>query len=329
VLTRYGGPSAMELRDVPEPSPGSGEVLIQVHAAGLNPIDYKVRQGKLRLLSRMDLPMVAGSELSGVVTKAGAGVTRLAVGDRVFARVDKSKLGAYASFAVVEESLVGTMPESLDFADAAGLPLAGLTALQVLRDGLGVRPGNRIFISGGSGGVGTLAIQLATWMGAEVATTASPRGAELVRSLGASIVIDYREQRFADVLRDYDGAFDLTGGRDLLDSFAILKPGATTVSIAAIPEPGDARSDLGAGPIASALLWAANGKIRRRARRRGVGYRHMFMRPSGTDLDLLAGLVDKGRLRTVTDRVFPFERIDDAFAYLEQGHAKGKVVVQL
>src|SRR5882762_5831527 len=197
VLTSYGGPSAMELRDVPEPSPGDGEVLIRVHAAGLNPIDYKVRDGKLRLLSHLDLPRVAGSELSGVVAKVGAGVTRLAVGDRVFARVDKTQLGAYATHAVVDESLVGKMPESLDFADAAGLPLAGLTALQALRDELAVRPGDRIFISGGSGGVGTLAIQLATWMGAEVATTASPRGEELVRFLGATTVIDYRQHRFA------------------------------------------------------------------------------------------------------------------------------------
>jgi alcohol dehydrogenase len=221
------------------------------------------------------------------------------------------------------------MPQSLDFADAAGLPLAGLTALQALRDDLGVTTGQRVFISGGAGGVGTIAIQLAVWLGAEVATTASPRGAELVRSLGATTVINYREQKFKDVLSDHDAAFDLTGGQDLRDSFAILKRGATTVSIAGLPAPVNARADYGAGPLVAAALWVAGAGIRRQARRQGVGYRFLFMHPSGEDLDLLAELVDKGALTTVTDRVFPFEQIAEAFAYLEQGHAKGKVVVQM
>lgn len=328
VLTRYGDASAMELRDVPEPKAGAGEVLIRVRAAGLNPVDYKIRQGKLRMVTHLDLPQVAGSELSGVVEAVGAGVTRLAVGDRVFARVDKKKLGAYAAYAVVHETLVAKMPESLDFADAAGLPLAGLTALQALRDELGVTMGDRVFISGGAGGVGTLAIQLAVWMGAEVATTASPRGEELVRSLGATTVVDYQKQKFKDVLSDYDAAFDLTGGQDLPDTFTILKPGAKTVSIAGVPEPATA-ADMDKGPLLAAVFWAASVKIRSQAKRRGVGYRYLFMHPSGEDLGLLAGLVDKGELKPVTDRVFPFGQIADAFAYVEQGRAKGKVVVQM
>ncbi|MFY1634598.1 NADP-dependent oxidoreductase [Solwaraspora sp. WMMB335] len=329
VLTRYGDASAMALRDVAEPAVGDGEVLVRVRAAGLNPIDVKTRQGKVRLVNRIDLPIVAGSELSGVVEQVGSGVTRFAVGDRVFARLDKSRLGAFARYAAVDENLLAKLPDSLDFEDAAGLPLAGSTALQALRDELSVAPGDRVFISGGGGGVGTLAIQLAVWMGAEVATTASPRGADLVRSLGASVVVDYQRQRFSDVLNDYDGAFDLTGGPDLADSFAILKPGATTVSVAGVPEPTTARVDLGAGPLLAAAFWAASAGIRRRARRYGVNYRYMFMRPSGADLDVLAGLVDQGKLRTVTDRVFPLEQIAEGFAYLEQGRAKGKVIVRM
>jgi alcohol dehydrogenase len=319
----------MEIREVPKPSPGDGEVLIQVRAAGLNPVDYKVREGKLRPLYSLDLPLVAGSELSGVVEEVGAGVTRFAIGDQVFARVNKQKMGAYAPYAVVEENIVAKMPKSLSFADAAGLPLAGLTALQALRDELAVAGGDRILISGGAGGVGTLAIQLANWMGATVATTASHRGEALVRALGAETVINYQQSQFKDVLSDYDGVFDLTGGKDLTDSFTILKPGAKTVSIAGVPEPTTARVDLGAGPVMTALLWAASATIRRKARRRGVAYRFMLMHPSGTDLEVLADLVDSGFLRTVTDRVFPFDEIADAFAYLEEGHAKGKIVVEL
>src|SRR5882757_9585494 len=287
VLTRYGGARAMQLREVGEPTAGDGEVLIRVHAAGLNPVDYSVRRGSARPVWHLDLPLVAGSELSGVVQAAGAGATRFAVGDRVYARVDKLKLGAFARYTVVDESHVGRMPRSLGFEDAAGLPLAGLTALQGLRE-LAITPGDRVFISGGAGGVGTLAIQLAVWMGASVATTASPRGEELVKSLGAEVVINYREQRFKHVLSDYDSAFVLTSGRDLTDSVDILKKGAKVVSVASI-DPATA----------------------------------------GDDLDVLTGLVDGGQLRPVTDRVFPFEQIPDAFAYLEQGHAKGKVIVRL
>jgi NADPH:quinone reductase-like Zn-dependent oxidoreductase len=329
VMTGYGGPKAMELRDVPEPVAGLGEVLVNVMAAGLNPVDFKLRDGKMRLFSRLSLPMVAGSELSGVVAGVGPGVTRFSVGERVFARVDKTTLGAFAPMAAVSVDFLARMPASLDFVDAAGLPLAGLTALQALRDELAVKPGQRIFISGGAGGVGTLAIQLATWMGAEVATTASPRSEELVRSLGATTVIIYREQKFRDILENYDGALDLTGRQDLLDSFAILKPGAKTVSIAGMPEPTTARVDLGAGLPLAAAFWLASAGIRRRARQQGVGYRYLFMHPSGADLELLAGLVEGGRLKPVTDKVFPFGEIAEAFAYLEQGHAKGKVVVRM
>jgi alcohol dehydrogenase len=317
----------MQLREVAEPTAGDGEVLIKVHAAGLNPVDYSVRQGKARVAWHLDLPLVAGSELSGVVEAVGAGASRFAVGDRVYARVDKLKLGAFARYAVVDDNFVGRMPHSLDFEDAAGLPLAGLTALQGLRE-LAITPGDRVFISGGAGGVGTLAIQLAVWMGAAVATTASPRGAELVKSLGAETVINYHEQKFKDVLSAYDSAFVLTRGRDLTDSFDILRHGAKAVSVANI-DPATARDDLGMGRLLTALVWMANTKIRRRSRRTGVSYRSLMMHPSGDDLDVLAELVDGGQLKPVTDRVFPFEQIPDAFAYLEEGHAKGKIVVQL
>jgi alcohol dehydrogenase len=328
VMTRYGDASAIELRDVPVPTAGAGEVLVRVRAAGLNPIDYKVRQGAMRMVTPLDLPRVAGSELAGVVEGAGAGVTRFAVGDRVFARVDKQKLGAFAEYAAVDETLLAKMPQSLDFADAAGLPLAGLTALQALRDELGVRPGDRVFISGGAGGVGTLAIQLAVWLGAEVATTASPRGEKLVRSLGATTVVNYREQKFKDVLSEYDDAFDTTGGADLRDIFTILKRGANMVTIAGIPEPRSA-TDLGASRLVAAAFWVMSAGIRRQARRRRIGYRFLFMHPNGAELSELADLVDKGELRPVTDRVFPFDQLADAFAYLEDGRAKGKVVVQM
>jgi NADPH:quinone reductase-like Zn-dependent oxidoreductase len=247
----------------------------------------------------------------------------------VFTRVDKKRLGAFAEFAVVREELVAKMPSSVDFTTAAGVPLAGLTALQVLRDELRVTSGQNIFISGGSGGVGTFAIQLGKWLGAHIATTASARGEEMVRKLGADIVVDYTREHFDQVLREYDGALDLRGGDTLLKTFGVVKRDAKVVSIAGVPEPLTACKDLQAGPTLAALFLAASWRIRRQARKYGVIYRYLLMHPSGADLSELATLIDQQKLEVVIDRIFPFAHIGDAFAYLEQGHAKGKVVVQM
>lgn len=329
VLSRYGGPEATKLADVEAPKPGPRDVSIRVHAAGLNPVDFKIREGKLKLIRKYPLPIVTGNELSGVVEEVGAEVKRFAKGDRVFARTDKDLLGAFAELACVDERFVAKMPAKLAFDVAAGVPLAGLTALQALRDELAVKEGDRIFISGGAGGVGTFALQLAKALGARVATTASPRGAALVKRLGAEEIVDYTKERFEEKLSSYDGAFDLVGGDTLQRCFSIVKPGAKVVSIAGLPEPETAKKDLGRGAGLAALFWIASFGLRRRARRHGARYRYLFMHPSGRDLDDLAARIDAGTLEVVVDKVFPFEEIASAFAYLEQGRAKGKVVVEM
>lgn len=329
VFTKYGGPEVAELRDVPRPHPGPQEVLVRVHAAGLNPVDFKIREGKLKVIQRYKLPAVMGNDLAGVVEARGDGVTRFAEGDRVFARMPKDSMGAFADYAVVPESLLARMPASLDFETAAGVPLAGLTALQALRDELKLKAGSRVFIPGGAGGVGTFAIQLAKWLGAEVTTTASPRGRALVERLGADVMIDYTAQRFEDHVRDMDGVFDLLGGETLRKSFGVVKRGGKVVSIAGLPEPGTARKDLGRGAALSALFWIASFGSRAEARKHGVTYRYLFMHPSGAELAELGQLIEDGTLHPVIDRVFPFAEIDQAFAYLESGRAKGKVVVRM
>lgn len=329
VLTRYGGPDAMELQDVPVPQPGPGDVRIKVAAAGLNPVDFKFRGGALRPISHVRLPIVAGCELAGTVEAIGPGPNRFSIGDRVYARVDKARLGAFAELVCVQQELVAAMPASLGFAEAAGLPLAGLTALQALRDELAVGRGTRLFISGGAGGVGTLAIQLAKYLGAQVTTTASARGEALVRRLGADAVIDYNREDFSAVLHDFDAVLDLVGGVTLRDSFRILKSGGRVVSIAGVPEPLTATKDLGSPPMITAAFWLMSMGIRRRARKAKASYRYLFMHPSGDDLRTLAALVDAGHVQPVMDRTYPFADIGGAFAALEQGHAKGKIVVTL
>lgn len=329
VLTKYGGPDAAQLRDMPQPRPGPGNVLVRVGAAGLNPVDYKIRNGMLRVVQRYPLPAVMGNELAGVVEAIGNGVTGFAEGDRVFARTPKDAMGAFADYAVVPESLLASMPASLDFEAAAGVPLAGLTALQALRDELRLAPGSRVFIPGGAGGVGTFAIQLAKWLDAEVTTTASPRGRALVERLGADVVIDYTTHDFGDHVRGMDGAFDLIGGQTLAKSFGAVKRGGTVVSIAGMPEPMTARNDLGRGAALAALFWIASFGLRAKARKHGVIYRYLFMHPSGSELAELAQLIEDKTLEPVIDRVFPFGEIAQAFEYLESGHAKGKVVVRM
>lgn len=329
VLSGYGGPEHTALTDVPQPSPRAGEILVRVHAAGLNPVDFKTRAGALKIIRDYPLPIVMGNELSGVVEAVGPEVMRFAKGDRVFARVDKDIMGAFAEFAVVHQDHAARMPASLDFPAAAAVPLAALTALQALRDELHLSAGQRVFIPGGAGGVGTFAIQLAKHLGAHVATTASPRGDALVKRLGADVVIDYTRERFEDRLSGYDCAFDLLGGDMLARVWSVLKPGGRVVSIAGMPEPVTARKDLGRGSGLAALFWVASLKTRLRAARHGCSYRYLFMHPSGADLAHLASLIDAKQVEVVVDRVFPFADAKEAMAYLESGHAKGKVVLTL
>ncbi len=327
VLRRYGRPEGSSLMEVAAPTPGPRDILVDVRAAGLNPVDLGFRQGKLRPIYPLRPPLVLGNELAGEVVAVGAEVKRFFVGDRVFARVEKHLLGAFADRVAVGEDFAAHMPSNLDFETAAGVPLAALTALQALRDELRLKPGWKVFISGGAGGVGTFAIQIAKWLGAHVTTTASKRGEALVRSLGADEVIDYTADDLSTIGQDFDAGFDLVGGETLDRMFRIMKPGTRIVSVAGVPEPQMARLDLGGRRLLAVAFWAMSYGVRRRARRAGVGYRYLFMHPSGSDLVQLADLIEQGRLRVVIDRTYPFAQIAEALAYVESGRAKGKVIV--
>lgn len=324
----YGGPEKARLEEVDRPEPGSGEILVAVRAAALNPVDYKVRQGMLRAIHRPRLPLTLGSDLAGEVVATGPNATTFSVGDRVFARSEGLSMGALAELAAISEEVAAKVPANVDDAHAAAVPLAALTALQALRDILNVRRGWRILITGATGGVGTFALQLAKSMGAEVYATASSRGADLARRLGADRVIDYERERFEEILTDLDGVFDLIGGATLRTAFGVVKEGATVVSVGGVPEPNTA-TDLDGGFAMKAMFAAISVRERLAAWRHGAKYRYYFMHSSGSDLAELAEMLDQGALEAVVDRTFPFRQVDEAFAYLEQGRAKGKVVVTM
>lgn len=327
-IRRYGGNKVVELGELPAPQAGPGELLVEVHAASVNPVDFKIRDGMLKMILPFGFPLILGNDLSGVVQAVGAGVTRFRPGDAVFARMDKRRIGAFAEFAVVAETDAAAKPANLSHVEAAAVPLAGLTAWQALFEIGGLKAGQKVLIHGGSGGVGSFAIQLARHAGLTVATTVGARNAELARSLGADIVIDYKTQRFEEVVSDQDLVFDTQAGDIQHRSFAVLRRGGVLVSIAGKPD-GRLVREFGLNPLLGVLLDFLNRKSLRLAKQHGVRYEYLFMHPSGEQLAQLGRLLEEGSVRTIIDKVFPLEQVREALAYSEAGHATGKVVVEV
>jgi NADPH:quinone reductase-like Zn-dependent oxidoreductase len=328
VFKRYGEPDHVTFADAPRPVPKPDEILVQVHAASLNPIDTMIPKGTFKPILRFQLPATLGSDLAGVVVETGSRVTRFKPGDAVFASIFDLGTGALAEFAVVPESAAALKPPNLDFVQAASIPMVGLTSWQALKQRARLQPGQKVFIPAGSGGIGTFAIQLAKYLGAKVGTTTSTGNVDLVRSLGADEVIDYRKQEFEEVLRDYDAVLGTLRGDALEKSLRILKPRSTVVSLVGPPDAAFARAR-GMNVLMVFLFGFLSRKIIRRARRRGVAYSFLFVHPDGGQLAEIGELLGAGRIRPVIDKAFPFDQAKEALAYLEQGRAKGKVVVQM
>ena len=328
VFHRYGGPDAVGFVDLPRPTPGPDELLVQVRAVGLNPIDNMIPRGTFKAILRFPLPATLGSDVAGVVVEVGSGVTRFKPGDAVFASVFDMGRGTLAEFAVVPESAAALKPAWLDFAQAASIPMVGLTSWQALKERARVGPGMKVFIPAGSGGIGTFAIQLAKHLGAKVGTTTSTGNLELVRSLGADEVIDYKTQDFENVLRDYDVVLGAVRGDSIEKSLRILKRGSKVVSLVGPPDAAFGRAR-GMNGLLVFVFRLLSGGIIRRARKRGAEYSFLFVRPDGGQLAEIGELLQSGRIRPVIDQVFPFEQAKEALAYLETGRAKGKVVVRI
>jgi NADPH:quinone reductase-like Zn-dependent oxidoreductase len=328
LLDAYGKGAKLRLAERPDPQPGPRDVLVRVHAAGLNLLDSKIRNGEFKPLLPYKPPLILGHDLAGVVEAVGSAVTRFAPGNAVFSRPRDGRIGTLAERIAVDEDDLAPKPTGLTMAEAAGLPLVALTAWQALVDLGAVQTGMKVLIHAGSGGFGSVAIQLAKHLGAAVATTASSGNVEMVRTLGADVVVDYRTQRFETVLSGYDLVVCGQDADTLVRSLEVLKPGGRLISISGPPTVEFAEAQ-GLNWVLQQVMRFLSLGIRRKARAKGIRYDFMFMRADGGQLAQIGALIEAGAIRPVMDRVFPFDQTNEAIAYLETGRAKGKVVVDL
>ncbi|WP_214851194.1 NADP-dependent oxidoreductase [Exiguobacterium sp. s193] len=326
-IEKYGN-VPLELTEQPLPVVSAHDVLVEIHAASINPVDFKIRDGKLKLLIPYQFPLILGNDFAGIVTRVGPAVTQFQVGDAVYGRAEKRRIGTFAEFIAIHEDLVARKPDALSFEEAASIPLVGLTSYQALHDVLQATPGQKILIQAGAGGVGTFAIQLAKAMGLYVATTASPAGHDLVKALGADEIIDYRTVAFDEVLHDFDGVYDTIGDDTLRRSFKIVRPGGQIVSISGLPN-GRFGKAYGSGFLKTMLFRLLTVREAFLERKYRVTYTFLFMKPSGRQLQHITEWIETGQIKPVIDRVYPFEAAQEALAYSESGHAKGKIILKV
>jgi NADPH:quinone reductase-like Zn-dependent oxidoreductase len=328
ILERYGKASSVRLGEMPEPELRDDEVLVKVHAAGVNLLDAKIKNGEFKLILPYHLPLVLGHDVAGVIVKVGAKVSQFKQGDEVYARPDDFRIGAFAEFIAIKEDSISLKPTTLTMEEAASIPLVGLTAWQALIEKADLKKGQKVFIQAGSGGVGTFAIQLAKYVGAFVATTTSTKNVDWVKDLGADLVIDYKQDDFEKVLHDYDVVLNSQDSTTLTKSLNVLKPGGKLISISGPPDPAFGE-EIKAPWFVKLILRLLSSGVRKKAKDRKVSFSFLFMKANGKQLREITALIDSGAIRPVVERVFPFDATPQALAHVEAGRAKGKVVVKI
>jgi NADPH:quinone reductase-like Zn-dependent oxidoreductase len=328
ILKRYGKKEKLKLTEIPTPVVKDDDVLVQIHAAGVNLLDSKIRNGEFKMILPYKPPFALGHDVSGIVTKLGSKVRKFKVGDEVYARPADDRIGSFAEFIAMNENDVALKPKNLSMEEAASIPLVGLTAWQALIEKANLRKGQKVFIQAGSGGVGTIAIQLAKNLGATVATTTSAANIDLVKSLGSDIVIDYKRDDFESILKDYDVVLNSQDKKTLEKSLRILKPGGKLISISGPPDP-DFAKEIGLNRLMKLIVYFLSLGTRKKAKRLGVNFSFLLMKAQGEQLSQITKLIESGVIKPVIDKVFPFEQTNEAMAYVETGRTRGKVVVKL
>lgn len=326
-IEKYGKDEKMQLGDFAKPVAKDYEVLIQIKAASVNPIDFKVKSGMLKFVRKYSFPLILGHDLSGEVVSVGVKVTKFKKGDLVYSRPGNSGIGTFAEYIAVHEDEVALKPTNISFEEAASLPLVALTTWQAF-DAAGVKKGDKVLIQAGAGGVGTFAIQLAKIRGAEVWTTTSEKNEALVKSLGADHIVNYRKVHPWQVLKDMDFVFDTLGGDDLFKIFNVVKPGGWVVSISGLPD-GETAKDMGLSLFKTFVLKLVGLKANIAAVKKNAHYKFLFMKPNGVQLAQIAKLVEQGQIRPMIDSVFQLSDIQKAIEHSESGRARGKIVIRI
>ncbi|UYL08508.1 NADP-dependent oxidoreductase [Bdellovibrio sp. SKB1291214] len=326
-IKKYGH-DPLTIGERPAPEVGPEDVLIQIKAASVNPIDFKMRDGKLKVIRPIQFPFILGHDCAGQVVQVGNKVSNFKIGDAVFSRPRSGRIGTFAEFIAVDQSDVAKMPGNISFEQAASIPLVGLTSVQALQDVANLRPGQKVLIQAGAGGIGTFAIQFAKHLGAEVWTTTSSKNIDFVKSLGADHIINYQQQSFETVVSNIDVVFDTLGGEALDKAFSVVKPGGWVISISGTPD-YETGQDMELGFWKSLLLGLVGLKTNLKAKKAGVQYRFIFMKANGHQLSYIASLIEKGKIEPIIDKVFPLAECQAALDYSETGRARGKIIVSI
>ncbi|MCP1386343.1 NADP-dependent oxidoreductase [Runella salmonicolor] len=327
-INRYSKEDALQLVDLPEPIINENEVLVEIHSASVNQLDAKIKSGEFKLLLPYKFPLILGHDVAGIITKVGSKVRQFKVGDEVFARPADFKIGTFAEYIAIKENDVALKPKNISMEQAASIPLVALTVWQAFVEKANLKKGQKVFIQAGSGGVGTIAIQLAKHLGATVATTTSADNFDLVKSLGADIVIDYKTQDFETILNDYDLVLNSQDGKTLEKSMNILKSGGKVISISGPPDATFAK-ELGLSWFLKTAFFFLSRKVKKQAKKLNVDYSFLFMQANGKQLSEISLLIDAGVIHPIVDKVFPFQQTNEAMTYVASGRAKGKVVVKV
>lgn len=328
VINKYGKESSLVLAEVPIPQLKDNDILVEVHAAGVNLLDFKIKSGEFKLILPYKFPLILGHDVAGIVVGTGKNVKKFKVGDEIYARPSDYRIGTFAEFIAIDEKDVALKPKNISMEEAASIPLVALTAWQVLVERAQLESGQKVFIQAGSGGVGTIAIQLAKYLGATVATTASAKSNNFLKELGADIIIDYKNSDFEDRLNDYDVVLNSQDKKTLEKSVRVLKPGGKLISISGPPTPDFAR-EIQLPWLVRAIIFLMSSGIRKKAKRHNIDYSFLFMRAEGEQLAKITTLIEAGEIKPVIDKVFAFDSGNEALSYVESGRAKGKVVIKI
>lgn len=329
IVKKYGKKGKLQLAEVADPIVKENEVLVQIHSAGVNLLDSIMQWGDFKLFLPYKLPFVNGHDMAGVVTKVGAKVTKYKIGDEVYSRVGDYRIGTFAEQIAVQENDLALKPKNISMDEAASIPLVALTAWQALVETANIKKGQKVFIQAGSGGVGTIAIQLAKYLGAYVATTTSTKNVDLVKSLGADLVIDYKTQEFSTILKDYDLVIHSNRDKKVYEqALGVLKKGGNLITLVGPPTPEFA-AEIGLPWYLKLITKLISTSAKKKAKKLGVNFTFLFMRADGNQLSEITRLIEDGVIKPVIDKVFPFEQTNEALSYVESGRSKGKVVIKV